>query len=134
MASACMSFEGRLRIRNKVTGNSLCFPGPATVANGWSFPRHTFSVGDLNGKYVGIIDHNNTTDSKNVLKVCAVLTRSDEIAPDTYPLSDVDKNGWVEVLLGNEVLPFTGLKCVQVKKADVSGIETPPTPPPPWAR
>ena len=91
-------------------------------------------VGDLNGKYVGIIDHNNTTDSKNVLKVCAVLTRSDEIAPDTYPLSDVDKNGWVEVLLGNEVLPFTGLECVQVKEADVSGIETPPTPPPPWAR
>ena len=101
--------------------------------NGWSFPKDVFEVKNLKGTYVCVIGHNNTLEGEK-LKVSAVLTRGNEIAPDTYPLSDVDKDGWVEVLLGDEILPFRGLECVQPKVADLSGIRTPSTPPPPWER
>ena len=111
----------------------MCFPGPATVTNGWSFRKDKFDVKDLKGKYVCVIGHNSKLEGE-LLKVSAVLTRGNEIAPDTYPLSDVDKHGWVEVLLGDEILHCRGLKSVEPKVADLSGIRTPPTPPPPWER
>ena len=82
---------------------------------------------------VGVSGHSNKVEGET-LNVSAVLTRANGIAPDTYSLSDVDKDGWVEVLLGNEILPLTGLICLHPEVADLSGIRTPSTPPTPWER
>ena len=127
MSDAGLAYEGRLRLRNSVTGNQLRFTEAATQANGWSFPMHIFEVKNLNGQYVGVIGDDNV-EKKEKIKICAVLTRGNEVAPGSYSLSEVHQHGWVLVLAGNEILPFPGLKHTCKQEADLSLVETPKTP------
>ena len=67
--------------------------------------------------------------TRDYLRVSAVLTQTDEIAPQVFCLSQVaDKKGWVRVLTGTDVLPFKGLMYTEKEKADLSGVKTPETP------
>ena len=129
MGDAGMPYVGRLRLRHALTATQLRFTAASTYANGWSFPAKTFDVKDLKGQYVGVIGYDNV-ERKEKIMICAVLTRDNEIAPGSYPLSTVDQNGWVLVLTGNEVLPFRGLAHTCKKEADLTLIETPQTPSP----
>ena len=129
MGDAGMPYVGRLRLRSAVTSGQLRFIDAATYANGWSFPAKSFDVKDVNGQYVGVIGYDNV-EKEEKIEICAVLTRDNEIAPGSYPLSTVDQNGWVLVIAGNEVLPFRGLAHTCKKEADLSLIETPQTPSP----
>ena len=120
---------GRLQLRNALSGKLLCFPGPATASNGWTLPRHTFNVADLQGQQVFRIQEDNTVDRDPVM-ISAALTPSKEVAPRSFQLSDVAQDNIVEVLMGEQILPFTGLACTEKPCTDVSGVSTPPTPPP----
>ena len=124
-----MACVGRLRLRNAVSSIQLRFTDAATYANDWSFPAKTFDVKDLTGQYVGVIGYDNV-EKKEKIMISAVLTRDNEIAPGSYPLSIVDQDGWVLVLTGNEVLRFRGLTHTVKKEADLSLIATPQTPSP----
>ena len=82
----------------------------------------------MTGKFVVVIGYNKQI-TQEYLMVSAVLTQTDEVAPQQFPLSTVaDKEGWVRVLTGPNVLPFTGLKYTHKEKADLSGVKTPETP------
>ena len=117
-----------LRLRNWRSGNQMCIPGVGTASEGWSLPAGIFDVNDLIGQYVVKIGRNNEVTQEH-FKVSAVLTQNDEVAPLQYPLSEVaDKEGWVRVLTGANVLPFIGRKYTYKPKADLSGVRTPETP------
>ena len=118
----------RLRLRNWCSKNQMCIPGVGTASDGWSLPANTLEVKDLVGQQVVKIERNNEVTQEH-FKVSAVLTQTDEVAPLQFPLSAVaDKEGWVRVLTGPNVLPFTGLKYTHKEKADLSGVKTPETP------
>ena len=118
----------RLQLRHALSGTQLCIPGVGTASDGWSFPARTFDVRDLTGKFVVVIGYNNQS-TQEYLMVSAVLTQTDEVAPQQFPLSAVaDKTGWVRVLTGPDVLPFTGLIYTDKEEADLSGVKTPETP------
>ena len=93
-----------------------------------SFPAKTFFVNDLTDRFVVVIGYDNE-DTRDYLRVSAVLTQTGEIAPPVFCLSQVaDKKGWVQVLTGTDVLPFKGLMYTEKEKADLSGVKTPETP------
>ena len=119
----------RLKLRHALSATQLRILGVGTASDGWSFPAKSFEVENLTGQYVSVIDCDNFV-SEEKLMVSAVLTRTDEVAPETYPLSIVDKKGWVRVLTGPKVLPFTGLRHTCKEPADLSDIKTPETPSP----
>ena len=119
---------GRLQLRHALSGTQLCIPGVGSPSNGWSFPAKTFLVNDLTDRYVVVIGYDNEA-KRDYLRVSAVLTQTDEIAPERYYLSQVaDEKGWVRVLTGTDVLPFKGLIYTEKEKADLSGVKTPETP------
>ena len=119
---------GRLQLRHALSGTQLCIPGVGSASNGWSFPAKTFLVDDLTDRYVVVIGYDNEA-KRDYLRVNAVLTQTDEIAPERYYLSQVaDEKGWVRVLTGTDVLPFKGLIYTEKEKADLSGVKTPETP------
>ena len=122
----------RLKIRHAVSGNIVCFPGPATAQNAWSVPRNAFDVQNLVGSTIIMVCEETNTLSKDTYLVSAVLTRGGEIAPRSYSLDEVATDGWVSILTGASVLPFCGLKCVEKPCSDLFGVDTPPTPPPKW--
>ena len=106
----------------------MCIPGVGTASEGWSLPAKTFDVNDLIGQYVVKIGRNNEVTQEH-FKVSAVLTQTEEIAPLHFPLSALaDEKGWVSVLTGANVLPFTELEYTHKPKADLSGVKTPETP------
>ena len=119
---------GRLQLRHALSGTQLCIPGVGSPSNGWSFPAKTFLVNDLIDRYVVVIGYDNEA-TRDYLRVSAVLTQTDEIAPQPFCLSQVaNKKGWVRVLTGTDVLPFKGLIYTEKEKADLSGVKTPETP------
>ena len=126
---ATMIIFPRLKLRHAVSGNQLRFLEVGTASDGWSFPARVFEVKNVTGQYVSGIGHDNIGKEEKLM-VSAVLTRTDEVAPETYPLSAVAKGGWVRVLTGPKVLPFTGLRHTCKEPADLSDIKTPETPSP----
>ena len=118
----------RLQLRHALSGTQLCIPGVGTASDGWSFPAKTFYINDLTGRYVVVIGYDKQV-TQDYLMVSAVLTQTDEVAPQQYRLSMVaDKTGWVRVLTGPNVLPFKGLIYTDKEEADLSGVKTPETP------
>ena len=105
--------SSRLKIRHAVSGNIVCFPGPATAQNAWSVPPNAFDVQNLVGSKINMVCEETSTLSKDTYLVSAVLTRGGEIAPRSYSLDEVATDGWVSILTGASVLPFCGLKCVE---------------------
>ena len=118
----------RVRIRHALSGNRLCFPGPATAKNEWSVPGQIFKVGELLGRNVLNIEGGKALENEQ-LTVSAVLTREGEIAPGSFFLQEVDRDGWVFVLTGPSILPFKGLKCEEKPCASLDEVKTPRTPP-----
>ena len=119
---------GRVKIRHALSGNTVCLPGPATRANGWSLPSSTFYVNDVVGKNVLMVDNSTDMLTKECKMVSAVVTSEGFIAHAAWRLCDVSDDGWISVLTGNEVLPFQGHKWQDKPCANVDGIQTPPTP------
>ena len=126
--------SSRLKIRHAVSGNIVCFPGPATANNAWSLPRMVFNVKDLVGSNILMVCEETNTLTKETYLVSAVLTSNAEIAPGSYSLDEVATDGWVSILTGASILPFRGLKFVDKPCADLFEVNTPPTPPPMWKR
>ena len=126
---ATMIPSHRLKLRHALSATQLRILGVGTASDGWSFPARVFEVKNVTGQYVSGIGHDNI-EKEEKLMVSAVLTRTDEVAPETYPLSAVAKGGWVRVLTGPKVLPFTGLRHTCKEPADLSDIKTPETPSP----
>ena len=120
----------RLKIRHAVSGNIVCFPGPATAQNAWSVPRNVFEVKNLVGSRIIMVCEETNTLTKQTYLVSAVLTRGGEIAPRSYSLDEVATDGWVSILTGASILPFRGLNFVEKPCADLFEVNTPPTPPP----
>ena len=117
-----------LRLRNWRSGNQMRISEVGTASEGWSLPAGIFHVNDLVGQYVVKIGRNNEVTQEH-FKVSAVLTQNDAVAPLQYQLSEVaDKEGWVRVLTGVNVLPFTGRQYTYKPAADLSGVRTPETP------
>ena len=73
----------RVRIKHALSGNRLCFPGPATAKNEWSVPGQIFKVGELLGRNVLKIEGGTALENEQ-LTVSAVLTREGEIAPGIF--------------------------------------------------
>ena len=73
----------RVRIKHALSGNRLCFPGPATAKNEWSVPGQIFKVGELLGRIVLKIEGGKALGNEQ-LAVSAVLTREDEITPGSF--------------------------------------------------
>ena len=118
----------RLQLRHALSGTQLCIPGVGTASDGWSFPAKTFEVNDLTGQYVVKVGCKQQVTQEHLM-VSAVLTQNDAVAPLQYQLSEVaDKEGWVRVLTGVNVLPFTGRQYTYKPAADLSGVRTPETP------
>ena len=124
----------RLKIRHALSGNIVCFPGPATAQNGWSVPRNKFEVKNLVGSTIIMVCKETNTLTEQTYMVSAVLTRSGEIAPHSYTLDEVATDGCVRILTGESVTPFRGLKCVEKPwegwQEGYLEVNTPPTPPP----
>ena len=117
----------RLKLRHALSATQLRILGVGTASDGWSFPARSFEVKNVTGQYVSVIGYDNIEEEEKLM-VSAVLTQSGQVAPDTLWLSEVAEEGWVQVLTGPEVLPFTGLPHTCKEPADLSGIETPETP------
>ena len=124
----------RLKIRHALSGNVVCFPGPATAQNAWSLARYVWDVKDLVGHRIIMVCAETNTLTKQSYMVSAVLTRSGDIAPDSYTLDEVATNGCAGILTGESVVPFRGLKCVESPWEGWQDVylevNTPPTPPP----
>ena len=73
----------RVRIKHALSGNRLCFPGPATAKNEWSVPGQIFKVGELLGRNVLKLEGGKALENEQ-LTVSAVLTREGEIAPGIF--------------------------------------------------
>ena len=118
----------RLKLRHALSATQLRILGVGTASDGWSFPARSFEVKSLTGQSVSVIGYNNIEEEEQLM-VSAVLPQTDEVAPKQYPLSAVaNKEGWVRVLTGPNVLPFQGLSHTCKEPADLSGIKTPETP------
>ena len=126
--SSASQKSNRVWLRHALSGNMLCFPGHATAQNEWSVPGQTFKVGELLGRNVLNIEGGKALENEQ-LTVSAVLTREDEIAPGSFFLQEVDRDGWVFVLTGPSILPFKGLKFEEKPCASLDGVQTPRTPP-----
>ena len=133
----------RLRIHCLLTGERLAITGPATKANGWTVPRDLFDVADLQGMMVAHVDTNE--QGEEVLRrdpldptqlamskiIGVIYATTQELAPASFPLhACADSNAQVNVVLGNEVLPFLGMRASDKPCAQIDEVATPPTPPP----
>ena len=85
--------DRRVKIRHAVSGNVVCFPGPASAKNGWSVRSEAFYVRDLVGHFIVMVCQETNTVEKELHKVSAVLTPEGEIAPSSLTLTNVAKDG-----------------------------------------
>ena len=133
MFSSDWNADARLKIRHAVSGRYVCLPGPARLENGYTIPLHTFEVRNLAGIYVSLVQDDDKLEKPAVL-CTAVLTRTTEIAHQSYLLSDCalpdgsSHDGVVRILTGDVVRTFAGLVCVDDPLIDLDGFHTPPTP------
>ena len=133
----------RLSIHNVLTGERLAITGPATKDNGWTVPLDLFDVADLQGMMVAHVEVNeqgeevlrrDPSDPTQLAlsKISGVIyATTQELAPASFPLhACADSSAQVNVMLGNEVLPFLGMRASDKPCAQVNEVATPPTPPP----
>ena len=126
--------SARITLRHAITGESICLPGVATFENGWTVPGD-YGVDSLlahGGVLVFKVREDGTVDSSSQqFRVSAVLiSEFARPAPGNYRLCEcASADNVVQVIFGAQVVQFAGLPCEDRKCADVSDVETPPTPP-----
>ena len=129
-------FPGRVKLVNSLSGQQLCWPGPAIAANEWTIPE-TLLVESLLGADVFLVDEQGKrllTDEAGKTEwrtIAAVFTReSAEIADRRCPLDLCAKKGYVSVMIGDKVIPFQCLRFKERPCAELEGVQTPRTPDP----
>ena len=127
----------RVSLQLAASGRRVCLPGSSTAANGWTVPAHCLVQNvtapqqllhlerQPNGSYA--ICRDDEGEAVFTQPVSGVLTPAGDIADPKCPLLHCAKEGVVQVLIGEEIVPFA-VSCADVPCADVDGISTPSTP------
>ena len=130
----------RVHLFLAVTNRQVALPGACTSKNDWTLPGD-WEVQRIFGRLLVFVVYDQDTDDKTLEKddagkirnteapVSAVFTRHGEIADPACPLHLCSVDGTVQVLLGDEVLPFAGLADAWTAPLiDLTEVLTPPTP------